>query len=131
MRTYELVFVADPRLSDEEVVALTAEFKQLISSRGAEVAREESWGKRKLAYPIEKLTEGRYVVLYVNVDGKNPLPEVEMRLKQSDKVLRFLTVRTDGDRRPPAPPPTPETAGATATTTMTTTAARPRAEEED
>jgi small subunit ribosomal protein S6 len=124
-----LVFVADPRLSDEEVVTLTTEFKQLISSRGAEVAREESWGKRKLAYPIDKLTEGRYVVLYVNVDGKNPLPEVEMRLKQSDKVLRFLTVRTDGDRRPPAPPPTPEGAVATATPTATPSA-RPRVEEE-
>lgn len=104
MRTYELVFIADPRLSDEEVVALTDEYKQLITTRGATVQREESWGRRKLAYPIQKLTEGRYVVLYIEVEGKNPLPEVELRLRQNDKILRYLTVRTDQDRRPPVDP---------------------------
>ena len=104
MRTYELVFIADPRLSDEDVVAMTDEYKQLITNRGATVQREESWGRRKLAYPIQKLTEGRYVVLYIEVEGKNPLPEVELRLRQNDKVLRYLTVRTDQDRRPAVDP---------------------------
>lgn len=104
MRTYELVFIADPRLSDEEVVALTDEYKQLITTRGATVQREESWGRRKLAYPIQKLNEGRYVVLYIEVEGKNPLPEVELRLRQNDKILRYLTVRTDQDRRPAVDP---------------------------
>ncbi|HSM50745.1 MAG TPA: 30S ribosomal protein S6 [Thermoanaerobaculia bacterium] len=104
MRTYELVFIADPRLSDEEVVALTDEYKQLITTRGATVQREESWGRRKLAYPIQKLSEGRYVVLYIEVEGKNPLPEVELRLRQNDKILRYLTVRTDQDRRPAVDP---------------------------
>jgi len=99
MRTYELVFIADPRLSDEEVVTMTDEYKQLITTLGATVQREESWGRRKLAYPIQKLTEGRYVVLYIEVEGKNPLPEVELRLRQNDKILRYLTVRTDQDRR--------------------------------
>lgn len=104
MRTYELVFIADPRLSDEDVVAMADEYKQLITNRGATVQREESWGRRKLAYPIQKLTEGRYVVLYIEVEGKNPLPEVELRLRQNDKVLRYLTVRTDQDRRPAVDP---------------------------
>ncbi|MCL4839255.1 MAG: 30S ribosomal protein S6 [Thermoanaerobaculia bacterium] len=104
MRTYELVFIADPRLSDEEVVALTDEYKQLITTRGATVQREESWGRRKLAYPIQKLNEGRYVVLYIEVEGKNPLPEVELRLRQNDKILRYLTVRTDQDRKPAVDP---------------------------
>jgi len=100
VRTYELVFIADPRLSDEEVVAMTAETKQLITTRGGVVQREESWGRRKLAYPIQKLNEGRYVVLFIEVEGKNPLPEVELRLRQNDKVLRYLAVRTDLERRP-------------------------------
>jgi small subunit ribosomal protein S6 len=99
MRTYELAIVADPRLSDEEFVALVDEFKQLIASRGGELVREESWGKRKLAYPIRKLSEGRYTFLYLQMEPKSSalIPEVELRLKQNDKVLRFLTVRTDVD----------------------------------
>lgn len=97
-RTYELVFIADPRLSDEDVVAMTDDYKTLITAEGGEVVKEESWGKRKLAYPIEKLNEGKYVVLYVEADaGNNPFPVVEQRMSQNDKVLRYLTVRTDED----------------------------------
>jgi small subunit ribosomal protein S6 len=99
MRTYELAIVADPRLTDDDFASLVTEYKQLISSRGGEVVREESWGKRKLAYPIEKLTEGRYSFLFLQMEPKATglISEVEMRLGQNDKVLRFLTVRTDLD----------------------------------
>jgi len=99
MRTYEMAIVADPRLSDEEMIALTDEYKQLIKSRGGEIVREESWGKRKLAYPIRKVSEGRYVFLYLQMEPKTAalIPEVELRLKQNDRVLRYLTVRTDLD----------------------------------
>jgi len=99
MRTYELAIVADPRLTDDEMIALTDEYKQLITTRGGEIVREESWGKRKLAYPINKLTEGRYVFLFLQMEPKSTvlLPEVELRLNQNDKVLRYLTVRTDLD----------------------------------
>lgn len=99
MRTYELAVVCDPRLTDEEFVGLVDEYKAMITASGAEVAKEESWGKRKLAYPINKLHEGRYIFLYVIADD-DKLPnwqEIELRLRQSDKVLRFLTVRTDED----------------------------------
>lgn len=108
MRTYELVFIVDPRVSDEDVVTLTEEYKQMISAGGSEISTEENWGRRKLAYPIEKLTEGKYVFLGVtSPDGKTSLPEVEHRMRQNDKILRYLTVRTDEDlkraaRRKPA-----------------------------
>jgi small subunit ribosomal protein S6 len=99
MRTYELAILADPRLTDDETLALTEEYKQLITSRGGEVVREESWGKRKLAYPINKVTEGRYVFLFLQMEPKTAalIPEVELRLNQNDKILRYLTVRTDLD----------------------------------
>ncbi len=99
MRTYELALVADPRISDDDMTALTTETKQLITSRGGEILREESWGRRKLAYPINKVTEGRYHFIFLQMEpGKTALlPEVELRLNQNDKVLRFLTVRTDVD----------------------------------
>jgi small subunit ribosomal protein S6 len=71
----------------------------MISARGGELVREELWGKRKLAYPIRKLTEGRYTFLYLQMEpgSAGVIPEVELRLSQNDKVLRYLTVRTDED----------------------------------
>ncbi len=95
MRRYELVFVVDPRLSDDEVVGLSEEYRQMIAAAGARVVKEESWGKRRLAYPIRKLGEGRYVLFGVEAAGVNPFPEVEQRMRQNEKVLRYLTVRTD------------------------------------
>jgi len=98
MRTYELIFVVDPRVSDEEVVTMTNEYKQMIAHGGSEITSEENWGRRKLAYPIEKLTEGKYVLLNIQSEGgKTSLPEVEHRMRQNDKILRYLTVRTDED----------------------------------
>lgn len=99
MRTYELMFVVDPRVSDEDVVTMTQDYKQMITGGGtAEITNEENWGRRKLAYPINKVTEGKYVLLYIqSPGGKTALPEVEHRMRQNDKILRFLTVRTDED----------------------------------
>ena len=98
MRTYELVFVVDPRVSDEDVVAMTQEYKQMISAGGSQVTKEESWGRRKLAYSIAKLNEGKYVLLCIESEGgKSSLPAVEHRMRQNDKILRYLTVRTDED----------------------------------
>jgi small subunit ribosomal protein S6 len=108
MRTYELMFVVDPRVADEDVVAMTSEYKNMITAGGAQITAEENWGRRKLAFPIDKLNEGKYVLLYVGSEtGKSALPEVEHRMRQNDKILRYLTVRTDEDlkraaRRQPA-----------------------------
>ena len=108
MRTYELMFVVDPRVPDEDVVTMTQEYKNMIAGGGSQITGEENWGRRKLAYPIDKLNEGKYVLLYIASDnGKTALPEVEHRMRQNDKILRYLTVRTDEDlkraaRRQPA-----------------------------
>jgi small subunit ribosomal protein S6 len=98
MRTYELMFVVDPRVPDEDVVTMTQEYRQMITAGGSEITNEEQWGRRKLAYPIEKLNEGKYVLFFISSqDGKTSLKEVEHRMRQNDKILRFLTVRTDED----------------------------------
>lgn len=99
MRTYELALVLDPRLEDAEATQLVEDTKQLLASRGAEIVREEHWGRRKLAYPIRKLQEGRYSFLYLQMlpEATVALPEVELRLRQNERVLRYLTVRTDLD----------------------------------
>ena len=98
MRTYELVFVVDPRVSDEDVTTMIQEYRQMITAGGSEITAEENWGRRKLAYPINKLSEGKYVLFGItSQDGKTSLPEVEHRMRQNDKILRYLTVRTDED----------------------------------
>jgi small subunit ribosomal protein S6 len=108
MRTYELMFVVDPRVADEEVVTMMQDYKNMITAGGSQITGEENWGRRKLAYPINKVNEGKYVLLYVGSEaGKTALPEVEHRMRQNDKILRYLTVRTDEDlkraaRRQPA-----------------------------
>ena len=99
-RTYELALVLDPALSDEEQVTLVDEVKRMVTGKGVEVVKEESWGKRKLAYPIGKASEGRYVFLYVTAENDPPpVREVEMRLNQNERVLRYLWIRTDEDLR--------------------------------
>lgn len=98
MERYELMFVVDPRVPDEDVAAMTQEYKALITSGGSQITGEENWGKRKLLNPINKLDEGKYVLLYIDSAGdKTALPEVEHRMRQNDKILRYLTVRTDED----------------------------------
>jgi small subunit ribosomal protein S6 len=99
-RTYELALVLDPGLSDDEQGVLVDEVKRMVSTSGVAIAREESWGKRKLAFPIGKASEGRYVFLYITADeAAPPFQEVEKRLNQNERVLRYLTVRTDEDLR--------------------------------
>lgn len=98
MRRYELMFVIAPGVPDEEVVALSDEYKGMIEEAGATVAREQSWGKRRLAYPIEKNTEGKYQLFFIEADGVNPFPAVEQRMEQNENVLRHLVVRVDTGR---------------------------------
>lgn len=95
MPTYELTFVLDPRLSDEETQALCDEYKQMIEAAGGRVEHRDDWGKRELAYPIGKLEEGRYFLWHLSSDNGNPTREVEHRMRQKEEVLRFLTVRTE------------------------------------
>ena len=98
MREYELMFVIDPRLTDEEIVGLGDQYKEMIQAAGGDVWREESWGKRKLAYQINKLSEGSYVLFFVRSGDGKVFDEVEQRLRQNENVLRYLTVRTDAGR---------------------------------
>ena len=98
MREYELMFIVDPRLTDEEVVELTDQYKAMIETSGGEVFKEESWGKRKLAYQIDKLSEGNYALFYIRSEDGSPFHEVEQRMSQNERVLRYLTVRTDAGR---------------------------------
>ncbi len=97
-RLYELGFIVEPRQSDDEVQAITEKYTGMVEASGAEIKYVDSWGKRKLAYPIRNYNEGKYVFVYVASDGGDvPWPDIERLMMQDEKVLRHLIVRTDQD----------------------------------
>ncbi|MEM6797764.1 MAG: 30S ribosomal protein S6, partial [Acidobacteriota bacterium] len=97
-RTYELGFIVEPRQTDDEVQAITERFTGMLQEAGSTITYVDHWGKRKLAYPIQKFNEGRYVFVYVSADGEPPpWPNIERLMLQDERILRHLIVRTDHD----------------------------------
>lgn len=98
MRSYELMYILDPRVSDEEETAIGEDVKALLTANGGEIVHEDKWGRRKLAYEIDKLKEGKYTLLYLHGEPEAlNIQEVEFRMRQNDNVIRYMTVRTDLD----------------------------------
>ncbi len=97
MRRYEVVVILAPTLSEDDVEQSTETFKKAAEEKGAQIADIEQWGKRKLAYPIKKHTEGIYVIVTLEELSAEAVGELERRFKVSDSVIRFLTVRIDLD----------------------------------
>lgn len=96
MRTYEVVYIAAPNTSEDDLNKLNAQVEAVVNEKGGKVAKIDVWGRRKLAYPIGKYDEGVYVVVYIDGSG-NEIAEVERRLRVSDLIIRHQTVRTDED----------------------------------
>ena len=97
-RVYEILFIADPNLGEPEVDALTAQVQGYAEKEGARIQRVEKWGKKRLAYLIGRHREGSYVLLVV--EGGGPLmKEVERRIRVTDGVIKFMTVRVDEELR--------------------------------
>ena len=97
MRSYEVVFTLVPSLSEDEIEQNIATFTQAAQQEGASIVGVDKWGKRKLAYPVKKHTEGYYVVVTLEEPAAQAVRELERRFKVTDSVIRFLTVRTDLD----------------------------------
>jgi small subunit ribosomal protein S6 len=96
MRTYEEMFIVKPDAPEEEVDAFIGQVKDLISNGKGEVEKAERWGGgvRKLAYRVQKYQEGLYVLIQFNAPAEL-VKEVERRMRVTDMVIKFLTVRTD------------------------------------
>ena len=92
MRDYELVVILSPELAEEDVPAAIDRLSQLISDRGGEVKDVDRWGRRKLAYPINKHLEGNYLVTQVRLEPDRT-SDVEAGLRISEEVLRHLLIR--------------------------------------
>jgi len=97
-RLYEILFIADPNLTEPEVDALTEHVQGYAEKEGGKVQKVEKWGKKRLAYNIRKHSEGYYVLLVV--EAKPTLvKEVERRIRVTDGVVKFITVRVDEELR--------------------------------
>ncbi|MBI1941029.1 MAG: 30S ribosomal protein S6 [Acidobacteria bacterium] len=96
MRKYEMIFVVRPDLPEEEVDKLVAQMEGVVTGTGGRVEKVEKMGRRRLAYRVQRHREGFYVFFTVEGDG-DTVKEFERRLKVTDTVIKFLTVRTDED----------------------------------
>ena len=90
MRHYEIVLVIHPDQS-EQVPAMLERYKGIVTAAGGKVHRVEDWGRRQLAYMIQKLAKAHYVCLNLEVTGET-LAELETGFRYNDAVLRHLTV---------------------------------------
>jgi small subunit ribosomal protein S6 len=94
MRIYEELFIVKPDAPEEEVNAFVEQLRTQLTAAGATVDKVDLWGKRRLAYRVDKYREGSYV-LFQFTSGPETVKELERRLRVSDVVLKFLTVRID------------------------------------
>ena len=99
MRHYEICFIVHPDQS-EQVPAMVERYKTLVTAQGGKVHRVEDWGRRQLAYPIQKLVKAHYVLLNIEC-GQPTLDELEHAFRYNDAVLRHLTIGTK--KAPTAP----------------------------
>jgi small subunit ribosomal protein S6 len=96
MRVYEIVFIVAPNVEEGDIETLITQMSDVLKNQGAQVARVDRMGRRRLAYPIQKFNDGHYVVLTVEGTGSE-IAEVERRMRVADPIIRYLTVRIDED----------------------------------
>ena len=97
-RVYEVVFIVDPATPEEDLTRLTENLRAIVTDQGGTVTRSEVMGRRQLAYRIGRSNEGVYVLFEVEGTGRE-ISELERRMRVSDQVMRYLTVRVDEDRQ--------------------------------
>jgi small subunit ribosomal protein S6 len=97
-RLYEVMFIVRPDVADEEVDKLIAGFTTTITSGGGAVKSVEKMGRRKLAYMVRKFNDGNYVLLTIEANGAGVL-ELERRMRVTEQVIKFITVRMDEEEK--------------------------------
>lgn len=101
MRHYEIVFIVHPDQS-EQVGGMVERYRALVGGRGGRIHRLEDWGRRQLAYPIQKIHKAHYVLMNIECDAET-LAELEHAFRFNDAVLRHLTIQTKAAVTAPSP----------------------------
>jgi len=129
-RTYELMFIVRPDMADEDLEKLIANLESTVTSASGTVKSVDRMGKRRLAYMVRKFRDGVYILMTIDGAG-TVIHELERRLRVTEQVIKFLTVRVDEEHKrlekikalrearkkvsaQPAPAATPEEAPAAA-----------------
>lgn len=94
MHKYELAVVVSAKLEDDERTATVDKVKALIERFGGQITNVDDWGKKKLAYEIQKMKDAHYYFIQFDAEGTAPA-EIENRIRIMDNVVRYLIVRTD------------------------------------
>ena len=94
MTQYETAFLISPDLEEEETEKVIVQMAEVVSKKKGKMINEDRWGKRRLAYPIKKFEEAFYVFFHYEGDSEIP-SELERRFKQSEAILRYLTVKKE------------------------------------
>jgi len=97
MRTYEVLFILSPQVTEEEAKTTVDEFRGVAEKSGAHLKNEEAWGRRRLAYTIQKFSEGNYHLFVLESDSS--MAELDRRMRNSDRIIRHIIVRTDPDQK--------------------------------
>jgi small subunit ribosomal protein S6 len=134
-RLYDLIFICRPDTPEADVDKVISTIESVATEKGAKIEKTEKWGRKRMAYRVQRLREGYYVYMVVRSTQGEAVKELERRLKVADPVMKYLTIRTDEElkrqeklkkhrerraaRRPrktaaPAPPAAPPAAEPTA-----------------
>jgi small subunit ribosomal protein S6 len=97
-RLYEVMFIVRPDVEDEEVEKLITGFSSTVTNGGGVVKSAEKMGRRKLAYVVRKFADGNYILLTIEASGPVVL-ELERRLRVTEQVIKFITVRMDEEEK--------------------------------
>jgi small subunit ribosomal protein S6 len=97
-RAYEVMFIVRPDLTEEDLDKLVGTLQTHATGAGATVKNAEKMGRRRLAYDVKKFQEGQYVLFTLAADGK-AVHELERRLRVTEPVIKFITVRTDEEQQ--------------------------------
>ena len=96
MTSYETVFILTPVLSEDQAKEAVKKYESEIKSFGAKIKHSESWGLKKMAYPIQKKSTGFYFLFEFEATN-NTVADFELLLKRDERILRFLTVKMNAD----------------------------------
>ena len=96
MRVYEVLFIIAPNVEEGDIDTLITQLSDVATNQGARVTKIDRMGRRRLAYQIQKFNEGHYVVFTVEGTGAE-IAEVERRMRVTDAIIRYITIRIDED----------------------------------
>lgn len=94
MRDYELIYIVSPSVAEEQLPTTLEKVSKFITDKGGTVDKVDQWGKKKLAYPIKRFTEGNYVSAHFKFDP-SAARDLEGNLKLTEEVIRYLLIKKD------------------------------------